>query len=354
MIKMVKKRSQKSGLPPGTLLYVGEKKVEEPEISVIHYDESHCEEKVLKNIEDTYSYKDTPAVTWINVDGLHNVDLIEKLGTQFGFHPLVMEDILNTEQRAKIEDYGDYMYIVLRMIYSGSGLEDLEGEQVSIVLTPNLVISFQERRGDVFESVRERIRKSKGRISKLGADFLAYALMDAIVDNYFNVLERAGETIENVEEQLTLNPSPSTLHKITRLKKEMVFLRKSVWPVRELINNLTKSESDIITKNIHEYLRDIYDHTIQVMDTIESYRDIISGMLDIYLSSISNKMNEVMKVLTIFASIFIPLTFIAGVYGMNFKFMPELDWPWGYFAVLSVMAAVSVVMIIYFKRRRWF
>jgi len=353
MSRLIKKRSGKAGLPPGTLVHVGERKAEEVKITILDYDEAQFEEKEAKTIEESFPFKDKPTVTWININGLHEVEIIEKLGSHFGLHPLLLEDILNTDQRPKMEDFGDYIFVVLKMLYSGENKDEIEAEQVSLILGSNFVISLQEREGDVFNPIRDRIRKSKGRIRKAGSDYLAYALLDAIVDNYFLILENVGEKIEDTEQQLATNPSPETLQYIRELKNEMIFLRKSIWPLRELINGLERCESTLIHESTGAYLRDVYDHTIQIIDTVESYRDMISGMVDIYLSSISNKMNEVMKVLTIFASIFIPLTFVAGLYGMNFEFMPELKWHWGYFALLGFMAFVGISLVVYFKRKRW-
>jgi len=353
MRRLITKRSQKAGLPPGTLIHIGERKTEKPRIRIIDYNEEQVEEKEAKTIEECFPFKDKPTVTWINIDGIHQVDIIEKLGSYFGLHPLLLEDILNTEQRPKMEDFGDYIFFVLKMLYLGDDKEDMEAEQVSLILGSNFVISFQEREGDVFAPVRDRIRKHKGRIRKAGSDYLAYALLDAIVDNYFLILENVGEKIEDTEQRLAIKPDPETLMSIRELKKEMIFLRKSIWPLREVINGLDRSESPLIHESTNAYLRDVYDHTIQIIDTVESFRDMISGMLDIYLSSLSNKMNEVMKVLTIFASIFIPLTFIAGLYGMNFRFMPELEWQWGYFAVLFVMVLAGGSMLLYFRRKKW-
>jgi magnesium transporter len=347
------KRSRKAGLPPGTLIHIGGKKVDKAKICLIDYDEMQFQERQVKTIEECFPFKDTPTVTWINIDGIHEVDIIEKLGTHFCLHPLLLEDILNTEQRPKMEDYGDYIFVVLKMLYRGEGRNEIEAEQVSLILGSNFVISFQEHEGDVFDPVRDRIRKNKGRIRKAGADYLTYALLDAIIDNYFIILESIGENIEDTEQRLAANPTPETLQLIHALKKEMIFLRKSIWPLREVVSGLERCESPLIHESTSIYLRDVYDHTIQVIDTVESFRDMVSGMLDIYLSSISNKMNEVMKVLTIFASIFIPLTFIAGVYGMNFEFMPELTWRWSYPAILIVMALASISMLVYFRRKRW-
>ena len=294
-----------------------------------------------------------PTVTWINIDGLHSIETIEKIGKHFELHPLILEDILNTGQRPKCEDYEKCLFMVLKMLRYNDEDNSVRSEQVSLVLGQNFVISFQEAVGDVFEQVRDRIRNAKGRIRKMAADYLAYTLIDSIVDNYFLILERIGEQIESMEEELIAKPSDKTVRMIHSLKRELIFLRKSVWPLRELINSLQKTESSLITDSTEPYLRDVYDHTIQVIDTIESFRDMVSGMLDIYLSSISNQMNAVMKVLTIIATIFIPLTFIAGIYGMNFKYMPELEWRWGYGLVLLVMIAIAVIMLIYFRRKKW-
>ena len=304
----------------------------------------------MKNVSP---FKDKPTVTWINIDGLQEVGIIEKIGAHFGIHPLVLEDILHTGQRPKAEDLGDYLFVVLRMLYYDEREDVMISEQVSLLLGPNYVISFQERGGDVFNPIRERIRNSKGHIRKGGADYLAYALLDAIVDHYFVILEKLGEKIESLEEELVTNPTPETLQTIHTLKRELIFLRKSVWPLREVISGLEREASPLITEPTGIYLRDVYDHTIQVIDTIETYRDMVSGMLDIYLSSVSNRMNEVMKVLTIIATIFIPLTFIAGIYGMNFKYMPELEWHWGYFLVLLVMTIIIAFMVFHFKRKKW-
>ena len=353
MMRFIKKRSKTIGQPPGTLVHIGEKKTEETRITIIDYDETHFEEKEAKTVEECFSFKDTPTVTWINIDGLHQVEIIEKIGKHFSLHPLILEDILNTGQRPKIEDFIEYLYVVLKMLYYDDKEAEVKAEQVSLILGSNFVISFQEKEGDVFNPIRDRIRNSKGRIRKMGADYLAYALLDGMVDNYFIILEKLGETIEDMEEELVSNPTPETSQGIHRLKGEMIFLRKSVWPLREVINGLERGESSLIKDSTGIYLRDVYDHTIQVIDTIETYRDIVSGMVDTYLSSISNRMNEVMKVLTIIATIFIPLTFVAGIYGMNFKYMPELEWPWGYPLIWTVIGVIAITMAVYFRKKRW-
>ena len=353
MPKLNNKRTIKAGLPPGTLVHIGEKKAETPKITLMDYDEVYFQEKEIKTIEECFPFKDKPAVTWINIDGLHQVEILERLGECYGLHPLVLEDILNTDQRPKMEDYGEYLYIVLRMLNYNDKSSEIEAEQISLILGPNFVFSFQEREGDTFNPIRERIRNSKGRIRKMGADYLAYTLLDSIVDNYFIILEKLGEKIEFLEDELVTRPTPETLQIIHHLKREMIFLRKAVWPLREVIGSLERGEPPLVKETTRVYLRDVYDHTIQVIDTIETFRDMVSGMLDIYLSSVSNRLNAVMKVLTIIATIFMPLTFLAGIYGMNFKYMPELEWRWGYPAVWFFVVLISVFMLIYFKKKRW-
>lgn len=354
MPRFIKRMSKKTGLSPGTLVHIGKKKIEKVRIGLIDYDEAKFQEKEPKTIEECFPFKDLPTVTWVNIDGLHDIEIMEKIGKHFNLHPLVLEDVLNTEQRPKIEDSDDYIFIVLKMLYCDKNDDEIRAEQVSVILGSNFVLSFQEREGDIFNPLRERIRSSKGRVRKMGPDYLAYCLLDAVVDNYFVVLEKLGEQIEGMEEELITNPTPETLQKIHNLKREMIFLRKSVWPLREVVSRLERGESELIKESTGIYLRDVFDHTIQVIDTIETYRDMLSGMLDIYLSSISNRMNQVMKVLTIIATIFIPLTFVAGIYGMNFEFMPELRWHWVYpWAFWLVMLGVAGLMLVFFRRKKW-
>jgi magnesium transporter len=353
MPKPMKKRSKKAGLPPGTLVHIGERKAGELKLTIIDYDEARSQEREVKTIEECFVFKEKPTVTWINIEGLHDVQALEKLGECYGIHPLVLEDILNTDQRPKMEDYGEYLYIVLKMLDGSQKNGEINTEQVSLILGPNFIFSFQEAGGDVFDPVRERIRNNKGRIRKMGADYLAYTLLDAIVDNYFIILEKMGEKIEILEEKVVTLPTPETLGVIHHLKREMIFLRKAVWPLREVIGSLERGESPFMSESTKLYLRDVYDHTIQVIDTVETFRDMVSGMLDIYLSSVSNRLNSVMKVLTIITTIFMPLTFIAGIYGMNFKYMPELEWPWSYPIILLLMFGVGIFMLFYFKRKKW-
>ncbi|MBU0635086.1 MAG: magnesium/cobalt transporter CorA [Candidatus Omnitrophica bacterium] len=360
MGRLIKKISKTAGLSPGTLVHVGEHRTDKVKITVIDYNEGSFLEKELKSVEESFPFKDSPTVTWLNIDGIQKLDVIEKIGKNYDIHPLVLEDIVNTGQRPKHEDFGKYIFVVLKMLMYDEGKNEVQSEQVSLIVGSNYVISFQEREGDVFSPVRERIRSAKGRIRKENADYLGYSLIDNIVDNYFIILEKLGEKVELIEEGLIADPTPKILKAIHGLKRELISLRKSVWPLREIIQGIEKGESTLVRASTRIYFRDVYDHTIQVIDTVETLRDMVSGMLDIYLSSVSNRMNEVMKVLTIIATIFIPLTFIAGIYGMNFNSdispwnMPELRWRFGYIAVWGVMAAVVVWMIIFFKRKKWF
>jgi len=342
-----------TGEPPGTMVHIGERKIETPKITIIEYDEENFSERVIEDIDEIKSAKDNGRVCWLNVDGIHDLELIANVGEIFDLHPLLLEDVVNTEQRPKLDDYNEYHFVVLKMLQYDEKKAELNIEQVSLILGDKWVLTLQERPGDAFDFVRDRIRNAKGRIRKKGADYLAYALMDAIVDNYFVVLENLGMRIEEIEEDLVQDLTPEMSSEIHRMKRQTINLRHSIWPLREVISGFQRTGSKLITENTAVFLRDLYDHTIQVIDTVETYRDILSGMLDTYLSLTSNRMNEVMKVLTIIATIFIPLTFIAGVYGMNFQHMPELAWKWGYPAVLGVMALVSVVMIIFFKRKKW-
>ena len=353
MPKLIKKRSKKAGLPPGSLVHIGEKKAGELKVTLIDYGETQFQEREIKTIEECFVFRGKPTVTWINVDGLHQVEVLEKLGECYGFHPLMLEDILNTDQRPKMEDYGDYVYIVLKMLDQSNKNNEVVMEQISLILGPSFVISFQEMEGDLFDPIRERIRNGKGRIRKMGADYLAYTLVDSIVDNYFIIMEKLGEKIEFLEEELVTRPTAETLKTIHQLKREMIFLRKAVWPLREVVSGLQRGESSLMKESTRIYLRDVYDHTIQVIDTIETFRDMLSGMLDIYLSSVSNRLNAVMKVLTIIATVFMPLTFLAGVYGMNFKYMPELEWRWGYPTLWAAMVAIGVSMLVYFRKKKW-
>lgn len=335
------------------MVHVGERRAETIRIRVIDYDADHIDEKELKAIEECVSYKDENTVTWVNVHGLHQVDIIEKVGQSFELHPLVLEDIVNTDQRPKIEDYEDYIFIVTKMIFYDDAAKQIRVEQFSLILGTTYIISFQELAQNAFGSIRKRLLIEQSRLRRSGPDYLAYALIDLIVDNYFLVLEKISEDVEGLEEAIIHNPTPEISQNLNRLKKGLVFLRKSVWPLREVISAMQRVETGVINEKTDPYLRDLYDHTIQVIDSIETLRDIVSGMLNVYLATVSNRMNEIMKFLTMMATVFIPITFLAGIYGMNFKYMPELEWKWGYPAILSLVGGIVLLMVAFFKRKKW-
>lgn len=350
-----KQRHRKSpGAAPGTLIHLGERKAEKVRMTMTEYDSQRLDEREIDNLSQLASRKSSPPVTWINVDGLHDTSAMEQLGKVFELHPLVMEDILNTDHRPKMEAHEDYLFLVLKMLSIPEDAARIQSEQVSLILGPGYVLSFQEETGDVFEPVRQRIRSRKGRICLRGPDYLLYALVDAIVDHYFVVLEKIEGQLEVLEDAVFEDPQVETLIEIQKMKAELLRFRKAVWPLRETVSGLLREETELIDESTGVFLRDVYDHTVQVIDTLESFRDTVSGLLDVYLSSLSNRMNEVMKVLTIIATIFIPLTFIAGIYGMNFEFMPELHFVWGYPLVWTAMLMVALFMTFYFRRKGWF
>jgi magnesium transporter len=343
------------GLPPGTLFFTGKKRMEHPKITYFNYGTDHHSEGEVDKLEEIPGARDEKTVTWINIDGLHDTELLGRIGEMFELHPLIVEDILQTDQRPKIDVFEDYIFIALKMLYlaQDGNVGEVVSEQVSIVLGKHYVISFQESIGDVFDPIRERIRKAKGKVRKMGADYLAYVLMDSVVDNYFGLLEAFGDDLEELEDKIVDRPTKSTVKEMNEIKRELAYIRKSTWPLREVVTAMLRDEGAIVSSETKIYLRDLYDHTVQVIETVETYRDTSSGMLDIYLSTLSNRMNEIMKVLTIIATIFIPLTFITGIYGMNFQHMPELAWRWGYPLTLFMMLFVAGMMIVYFRRKRW-
>lgn len=350
--KLIPKTGKRASAP-GTIKYVGKKREAPVKLHLLDYNENDFTEKDLKSIAESLPFKKNPTVTWLNITGVHDENIIREIGEQFKTHPLVLEDIANTTQRPKVEEYDDYLFVIIKMAYLKEETREIILEQVSLLVGKDYVISLQEKEGDILGGVRERIRNSKGKIRKLGSDYLMYGIMDEVVDHYFSVLERIGEEIESMEEELMLAANQNLLAKIYGLKQELMFIRKSIWPMREAVSTLQRAENKLISEGTSVYLRDVYDHTVQAVETIETFRDMASSMLELYISTASNKMNEVMKVLTIFAAVFIPLTFIAGVYGMNFEFMPELKWRLAY-PVWWVIAVVSGVgMLIYFKRKKW-
>lgn len=350
--KLVVKRSKKSGAGPGTLVHIGRPSHRNPEILLIRYDRDALQERRIDDPAHCAEHLGAEEVRWLHVDGVHRPEMVETLGSMLGLHPLVMEDILNTDQRPKVEDYEGYLYIVLRLPHYDAEHEQISSEQISLVLGERFVLSLQEHPGDVFDSVRERLRSGR-KLRLMQADALAYALIDAVVDRYFIVLEQLGDRIEVLEDELIERPTSVTLNRIHHFKREMLMLRKSVWPLCEVLGRLSRDDSPLITTDTRLFLRDVFDHSVHIMDTIDTVRELLANMLDIYLSSLSNRMNEVMKMLTLIATVFMPLTFIAGIYGMNFVHMPELHWPWAYPTVLGLMLFVALGLVVFFRRRRW-
>jgi magnesium transporter len=350
------KRYSPPGSSPGTLEPIPEASPE-VRITAMHYTPEHYTEEDVSDLDAYLKAAPPEGILWLNVDGLGDVRVLEKVGKHFDLHPLCLEDVLNVPQRPKLEDYETYQFMVMRMAM----LQDPMGktEQVSLFLGPSYVLTFQEQPGDTFEPVRQRIRRRRGRMRQSGADYLAYALLDADIDGFFPLLEALGERLEVLEEAVLTEPSRQTLEEIYSVRRALTNLRRAMWPAREAVNAFARNETDLVTDHTRLFLRDCYDHVLQVIDVLESYRDLASGLMDTYLSSQGNRMNEVMKLLTIIATIFIPLTFVAGIYGMNFDLekspwnMPELSWYWGYPFSLLVMAAIAIVLVIFFRRRNW-
>jgi magnesium transporter len=351
--RKARKRKKQPGARPGTLVHVGTQKTDRVRITLIDYAGQQLEQREIETVAELATKRSSPTVTWINVDGLHDTAVIEELGKVFDLHPLILEDVLSTQQRTKMEHYENCIFIVLKMLSLPDDSSQICSEQVSLILGTGYVLSFQEAPNEVFEPVRQRIRSHKGRICGRGPDYLLYALVDAIVDNYFVVLDKVGENLEILEDAVFENATASTLAEIQRLRVELLRFRKAIRPLRETINGLVREEDELISDNTRIFLRDVYDHAIQVIDTVEGFRDTVSGLLDVYLSVVSNRMNEVMKVLTIIATIFIPLTFIAGIYGMNFEYMPELKMAWAYPFIWLTMLVLALGMLWYFRRKGW-
>jgi magnesium transporter len=324
-------------------------------LHIIHYDLDSYEESEIKNLSEINTYLDKPAVSWLDIDGTQCDNTIKFLTDKLNLHSLLVEDLRDHNHRPKIDAYDNHLFVMVKMLDFNDEIGRIKTEQVSFIVGENYLISFQEtgKKGDVFGSIRARLKSPQSRLRKFGSDYLLYALLDVIIDNYFVILEKIGEKIEGLESDIINQPSTEKLNEIYLLKRELIQLRRSVWPLREVISRLDKDDSDFISDPTHPYFRESYDHSIQVIETLESYRDILSGLIDIYLSSLSNRMNSVMKVLTVISTIFMPLTFIVGVYGMNFKNMPELLFHDGYYGVLAVCALIASVMLFYFKRKKW-
>lgn len=354
MTESLSNASEKLGFPPGSLIHVGE--ILEPltKISVINYNKEAFDEREIQSIDEILQYKDSDTITWVIIEGLTNVELIERIGAIFGIHHLVLEDILNTHQRTKLEDHDDYLYIVLKSLVPEDHQFSIAYEQISLIVLKNFVITFKEKKDELLIPVLQRIKTGNGRFRSFGSDYLTYAILDTVVDQYFVMIDSLDEAITSLEDSLlTSEPTQNLLNTIQTLRKEIITIRRSISPTRELMAGLLRCESDLIDEKTQLYLKDVSDHVIRIMELIESYRDILSGLLDIYISSISNKMNEIMKVLTVFASIFIPLSFLAGIYGMNFEYMPELKWKWAYPTLWAIFIAIPLVLLFYFKKKKW-
>lgn len=354
MARFLKKSSKTIGKSPDSLIFVGSQKVETVKTRVIDYDETILSEKDLTDIKDGSFYKETQTVTWININGLHNTGYIGEIGKVFDLHPLILEDILNTGQRPKFEEYDNCIFIVLKMVRYNESENILENEQLSIVLGDKFLLTFQERPGDVFDPVRERIRRQKSRIRGSGTDYLAYALIDTLVDNYISVIEKIGEQIEDLEEEILNSQSDDVMEKINAFKREIIYLRKSVRPSREAISKMLRTESPLIHEKNLPFFKDLDDLFNKAAEAIETYKDLLTEHLNIYNSVVANRMNDIMKVLTIFAAIFIPLTFIAGIYGTNFEYLPELQYKYSYFIFWAVLIVMAGALLYYFKKKKWF
>lgn len=351
LTKKISRQKELVGKAPGSLIYTGEVVDEPVEVSVIRYSDDNYETFILENVSDAHLEKGIQNVSWINVDGIHNIDIVETIGKDFKLHSLLLEDILNIEQRPKVEIYGENMVVFFKMMYINDGVLDIE--PISLILGPNYLISFQEKKGDIFDNVRGRIQLENGRIRKRGADYLLFALMDAVVDNYFVVMEDIAEKLELLEDELFEDTDNRLLYELQQRRKQIVNMRRSVYPLREVVNKLNRSEFGIISEDTERFFRDLYDHTIQIIETIETFKETVSSLKDVYMTGVSNKMNEIMKVLTLIATIFIPITFIAGVYGMNFEYMPELTWEYGYIIAWGLMILMGGAMLVYFKKKKW-
>lgn len=352
--KIRKKTSAKVGLPPGSIFHVGEQKIEKAKITLTEYDEKKVETFEINSVEEIDPYTDTPQVTWVSVSGLHDTELIKQIGEKFNIHPLVLEDILNTETRPKIEMTDDYIFIAMKMLTHNKSEDQIDTEQVSFLLGNSFVFSFLEKSDSVFKPIKDRITEQFGRVRKQPSDYLFYALMDVVVDQYFLVLEQLEQNIESLDDEVIKDGDKSQIEKIYSLKNKLLLTRRSLWPLREIFTRLTREETKLINKKIVPYLRDLLDHTMHITETIEFQHEITNGLMQTHLSMMSYKMNEVMKILTVVSTIFIPLTFIVGVYGMNFPNMPEMKWPWAYSALWGVMICIVIFMVFYFKRKKWF
>lgn len=352
MLRLLQRMKKKTGLSPGTPVYIGECIEEKTELRLVTYNAETMTLSRPDTVKELAPLLKKPEKKWLHITGLCDALLIKELCDHLGVHVLVQEDILNTIQRPKIEEYDDLLFLTIKQFYTNEHKQIL-GNHTSILLLDDLVISFAETYSSAIDPILLRMENPSSRIRTLGSTYLIYALLDVIVDSYFLTLEQIGSAIEDYEEQALFEPQESDLHKIYSLRREILYFHKSVWPVRELINTTSRMENRFSENNLQFFLRDLYDHVIQIIETADVFRDMISNVLDLQLSSASNRMNEIMKVLTIIATIFIPLTFLAGMYGMNFTYMPELEWKYGYFAIWGVMLLVFMLLLVYFRKKKW-
>jgi magnesium transporter len=346
--------TKKSGQPPGTLLYTGSITEKPILISLLSYDPEYISSISSNSIEDILIKYDKDRINWINIDALYNIDIIDKIGQYFNLHSLILEDILNTEHHPKIDFEDDYIFITMKMLSLDRKNEVIDNEHVSFILGENYIISFQEKSGDVFDPIRKRLENGKGKARKRKADYLLYLLMDSIVDNYYHIFDYIYDKIEDLEESIYYNPKSENFEKIIFYKKQLIYLRKSIFPLESVLREITDEDINVIETEHNKFFSDIYDHLKSIMQDLEIMREVLTGLIDLYMSSLSNKMNNIMKTLTVVAAIFIPLTFLAGVYGMNFKYMPELEWHWGYPLILIIMACLGIGMFFLMKYKKWF
>lgn len=352
--KVLSRAADKSGLPPGTLIHIGEKHESECKITVTQYNADTLIRHEITSISELKQLQNSELITWVNVDGLSDIHIVESIGQELNIHPLVLEDILSTHQRPKLEEYEDFLYLVIKGINLNQEKDfSLQYEQISILLLANHVISFKEKADDTFDPIHNHLQNHNGRLRQFGSDYLAYVILDTIVDEYFVVEDSLDEVIDPLEDNILFNSSKEMLQTVQQIRRGLISMKRNISPLRELLATIQRIDTPLLQEKTLRYYGDVYDHVLRVSDSLESYRERISAMHDIYLSSVSNKMNETMKILTIFASIFIPLTFIAGIYGMNFEYMPELKWRWAYPAIWVIFITISASLLVYFKNKKW-
>ncbi|MFC2081254.1 magnesium/cobalt transporter CorA [Bacteroidota bacterium] len=354
MARFIKKHKQEIGISPDELFFRGEQKIDQVLLRVINFDADNLEEDTINTVNDVLKYQEKDSVTWFNIDGLHDTAIMEEIAKVFQLDNLTMADVLNTQARPRVQEYDNCIFLSLKMLKLDEETDLISVENLSLILTRSVLISFQEKKGDVFEPVRIRIRKQKKRIRNAGTDYLVFALLDIVIDHYIYIVSVLGEKIEMLEENLLLHPTQSVIENINFYKRELNFLRKNIQPAREMILFLSKMESELIDENTEVHFEELKNNISQASDSSDSYREILSDQLNIYHTTISSKLNDIMKFLTIFSVIFIPLTFIAGIYGTNFEFVPELQYKYSYFIMWGVMLSVAIGMLIYFKKRKWF